>query len=56
MGYLVMHRGRVKARTDDITEARAKLEELGDTSYIQYGRKAIEEYSTTHESLKGEQE
>lgn len=55
MKYLVMHRGRPALRTNDISEARRRMEQLPG-SYIHYGRLAREEYMSTHEPLKGDGE
>ena len=45
MKYVVMYRGAMILRTDDISAARKKCEEIGDNSYIQYGRRAIAEFN-----------
>ena len=57
MSYVVMYRGHMRLRTNDLAQARAKMEEIGDTSYIQYGQKGREDYENRHpERHMGEQE
>ncbi len=56
MRYAVMYRGQMTLRTNNITEARAKLQSLGDTAYIQYSRRGREAYQATHDSYVGEEE
>jgi len=56
MKYAVMNRGNVQLRTDDIKVARKKMESLGESSFIYYGKRARKEYETTHAPLKGEKE
>jgi hypothetical protein len=56
MRYVVMYRGSMILRTDDIKRARDKMEKLGDTAYIQYSKKGISDYMTLHQPLKGANE
>ncbi|MDJ0952454.1 MAG: hypothetical protein QNJ81_02120 [Acidimicrobiia bacterium] len=56
MRYAVMYRGRIQLRTNDIKAARAKMDEIGDTAYIQYASRGIAEYERTHGRHVGEEE
>jgi len=56
MKYGVVLKGKMKLKTNDLQEARRKLEELGDTAFIYYGKSAIKKYETTHVPTVGESE
>lgn len=56
MKYAVMSRGHMALKTNSLKEARAKLEELGENSFIYYGKTAIAEYEKTHDPVNGESE
>lgn len=56
MKYAVMSRGQMVLKTNDIKEARTKIEELGENSFIFYGKEGIADYEKTHEPNQGEHE
>lgn len=56
MKYIVMYRGHAHLRTDNLSDARKKIEQIGDSAYIKYSNEAIREYERDHVPLKGSEE
>lgn len=54
--YSVMYRNSVRLETDDLKEARAKMQDIGDTASVRYNEIGRAVYEAGHDPVLGETE